>query len=170
MKSLLDILNESTKTYNFKIRVAGELPENFEDKLERSLNKYKIKNFSKAKTIPISEKPLDFPQLQNCEVTHFDAELTYPTTNHVLESYLTLELNFPQTHLRVRNENDPIEEYQDDTDSKPYEALITTEDMGGESGQQSVGNSRIMDLLKELETARKERDLDPTAGIKKEGK
>ena len=30
--------------------------------------------------------------------------------------------------------------------------------MGGESAQQSVGNNRVMDLMKELETARKERE------------
>ena len=38
----------------------------------------------------------------------------------------------------------------------PYETLLTQPDMGGESAQQSVGNNRVMDLMKELETARKE--------------
>ena len=33
--------------------------------------------------------------------------------------------------------------------------------MGGESAQESVGGARIMDLLKELEIARKEREIDP---------
>jgi hypothetical protein len=42
--------------------------------------------------------------------------------------------------------------------------MLTTEDMGGESGQESVGNNRVMDLLKELEKARKEKDNDPMEG------
>ena len=32
--------------------------------------------------------------------------------------------------------------------------------MGGESAQDQVGGAKVMDLLKELETARKERDND----------
>jgi len=36
--------------------------------------------------------------------------------------------------------------------------------MGGESAQDSVGGNRVMDLLKELETARKEREIDPMDG------
>mgnify|MGYP003677935637 FL=1 len=38
--------------------------------------------------------------------------------------------------------------------------------MGGESAQADVGVNRTMDLLKELEVARKERAIDPVDGIK----
>ena len=41
-----------------------------------------------------------------------------------------------------------------------YVAKLTQEDMGGESAQDQVGGTKVMDLLKELETARKERDND----------
>jgi len=167
MKNLQQYIIESTKTYSFKIKAAGELPENFEDQLETALNKYQIVNFSKGSKTPITEKPLDFPQLQNCEVTHFDVELNYPTTNGVLESYLTLELGFPDTHLLVRNENDPLEEVNtiDNDKDKTYETLLTKEDLGGESGQDSVGAKRVMDLLKELEKVKKENEFDPIKGI-----
>jgi len=166
MKSLKEYLIESAKTYKFKIRTAGELPENFEDKLERALNKYQVVSFSKGKKTPITERPLDFPQLQNCETTSFDVEISYPTTSSVLESYLTLDLNFPDTHLIVRGEHEATEEYQNkEKDDKPYESLLTKTDLEDNSAQKNVGANRIMDLLKELETAKKERDLDPIAGI-----
>ena len=32
--------------------------------------------------------------------------------------------------------------------------------------QDTVGGNRIMDLLKELETARKDREIDPVEGVK----
>jgi hypothetical protein len=48
-----------------------------------------------------------------------------------------------------------------------YETLLTKEELGGESAQNSVGNNRIMELLKELEAARKER-ADGTEGFKAE--
>ena len=41
-----------------------------------------------------------------------------------------------------------------------YEAKLTKEDMGGESAQNNVGENRVMDLLKELEAARKDREHD----------
>jgi len=36
--------------------------------------------------------------------------------------------------------------------------MLTKEELEGESAQDQVGEKRIMDLLKELETARKEKD------------
>ena len=62
MKTFKEYLTESEKTYKFIVRVAGELPENCEDKMETALNKYEIIKFNKVKTGPISEKQMDFPQ------------------------------------------------------------------------------------------------------------
>jgi len=168
MKSLKEFLTESKKTYKFKIRAAGELPEGFVDKLETALNKYEVVSFSKGKTTPITERPLDFPQLTNCEVTTFDAEVSYPTTSHILESYLTLNTDYPASHLIVRGENEESEKYQEQKEEKEYNALLTTEELGGESAQDQVGDKRVMDLLKELETAKKENKFDPAKGIYKE--
>jgi len=156
MRSFKDILTESKKTYEFKIGVAGPLPEGFEDSMETSLKKFNVSNMSSGKKTPIQERPLDFPQLQNMEVTYFEAVVEYPTTPQVLQEYLGKCCGIDQAHIIVRNTNDPREEYQETKDDAPYEAMLTTEDMGGETAQDSVGGNRVMDLLKELETARKE--------------
>jgi hypothetical protein len=167
MKTFAEFLTESKKTYKFKVRVAGDLPEKFTDRLESAMTKYDIVGISSGKKTPITEKPLDFPQLSNCEVTHFDVEVNYPVTAFVLEQYLVNETGVGHSHIIVRGEGDPIEGYQEDTgEEKPYEALLTTEDMGGESAQDNVGENRTMELLKELEKARQERDIDPVDGIK----
>lgn len=164
MKTFAQFLTESEKTYKFFIRVAGEVPEGFVDTMETNLNKYEVVKLSTGKRTPITERPMDFPQLQNMEVTHFEAEVKYPTTAHVLEQYLVANCSVPHSHLIVRGEFDPIEEQQAQKDDGPYEAKLTTEDMGGESAQGEVGGARVMDLLKELETARKEREIDPMEG------
>lgn len=167
MKTFSDFLTESKKTYKFFIRVAGDLPEGFKDRLETNLQKYDLVGLSGGKRTPIQEKPLDFPQLQNMEIHHFEAEVNYPVTSHVLEHYLVDNCVIPHTHIIVRREGEPVESYQEDIkDAETYETLLTTEDMGGESAQESVGTNRVMDLLKELEAARKERDVDPVDGIK----
>lgn len=165
MRNFSDFLTESTKTYKFIVRVAGELPEGFKDHLESSLDKFKLLNLSAGKTTPIQAKPLDFPQLTNCEVHHFEVEVQYPTTPHVLERYLVQCCGVSHSYIIVRGEGDPIEEQQTEEpgDDAPYEAILTQEDMGGESAQDSVGENRVMDLLKELEAARQERDVEYNA-------
>ena len=55
------------------------------------------------------------------------------------------------------------EKYQEMPEDTVYKTKLTQEDMGGESAQADVGNNRVMDLLKELEVARKEREHDPSA-------
>lgn len=167
MKTFKSFLTESEKTYKFFVRVAGDLPEGFVDKMERNLNKYELLKLSAGKRTPIQEKPMDFPQLQNCEVTHYDVELKYPVTSHILEYYLVNCCDISHSHITVRGEHDPIERQQSEKTDEPYESILNTEDMGGESAQQDVAGARVMDLLKELETARKEREIDPMEGAPK---
>lgn len=167
MRSFKELLTESKKTYEFKIGVAGSLPEGFEDRMETSLKKFNVSNMTSGKKTPIQERPLDFPQLQNMEVTYFEVAVEYPTTSQVLQEYVGKCCGIEQAYIIVRNANDPREEYQDMDDSAPYEAMLTKEDMGGESAQDAVAGNRVMGLLKELETARKERESDGADGAPK---
>ena len=164
MRKFTDILTESKKIYQFHIGVAGELPENFEDKLEQSLKKFALENISAGKKTPIQERPLDFPQLKNMEVTYWEADVVYPTTPQVLQAYIGECCTIDQAYVIVRNINDPREEYQETKDDAPYEAMLTKEDMGGESAQDNVAGNRVMDLLKELEIARKENEHSGAEG------
>ena len=164
MRSFTTVLTESKKTYEFKIGVAGPLPEGFEDTLETILKKYGASNLTSGKKTPIQERPLDFPQLQNMEVTYFELGVEYPTTPQVLQAYIGNCCNIDQAYVIVRNLTDPREEYQDTKDDAPYEAMLTKEDMGGESAQDNVSGNRIMSLLKELETVRKENEHSGAEG------
>jgi len=171
MKSFAEYLTESEKTYFFKVSVAGEIPEGFEDTMESSLQKFALKNITAGKRTPIQEQPMHFPNLQNMEVTHYDIELSYPTTNQVLEQYISQCSQVPRAHVRVENPyaQDTIAAGDQTGDARtesegPYEALLNSEykdPVSTESAQQNVGANKVMDLLKELEQARKEREHDP---------
>lgn len=169
MKSFAQILTESKKTYEFKIGVAGELPEGFQDHMETALQKFKLLNSSAGKKTPIQERPLDFPQLQNMEVTYFEVETEYPTTVQILQEYLGQCCGIPQSHIIVRNPNEPQELYQEAKEDEVYEPMLTKEDMGGESGQEHVGGERVMGLLAELEKARKEAEVPDGADAAPDG-
>lgn len=157
MKTFVEHLQESKKVYSFKIGIAGDLPENFENTMETALQKYNVVKMTAGKRTPIQERPLDFPQLKNMNVTYYEVDLSYPTTVQVLQEYVGQCCGVKQSHVIVRNPNEPQELYQQETTEGEYVAKLTVEDMGGETAQDRVGTNRVMNLLKELETARKER-------------
>jgi hypothetical protein len=164
MGIFIETLNESKKTYKFLVRVAGNLPESFDKHLKTHLEKFSLVEISSPKRTPIQETPMDFPQLQNMEVTTYEVEVNYPTTSHVLEQYLVGCCGVDHTHINVRVPGEPVELDQKKTEETVYEPLLSKEDLGGESAQGAVATNRVMDLLKELEVARKERTIDPLAG------
>ena len=105
MKSFKEYLTESVeeKKYAFKLKVAGDLPEHFEDTVKLALDKYQVSNFSKGKTTPIQAKLADFPTLENQQVTIFDIELNYPTTSQVLTSYVSEHTGMNPCCIKVRS-------------------------------------------------------------------
>lgn len=166
MKSFAEFLTESKKTYAFKIGVAGPLPQDFQERLQMGLKKYDVASLSKGKKTPIQERPLDFPNLQNMEVTYFETEVHYPTTVQVLHEYLSQLCSVHRAHIIVRSATEPQELYQAQPESDTYETLLTKEELGGVDGQGSAGSNRVMELLKELEQVRKEREHEPAGAVK----
>jgi hypothetical protein len=160
MRSFQQILNESKKTYSFKIGLAGDLPEGIDSKLKTALHRYGVVSMSAGKKTPIQERPLEFPNLQNTQITYYEVELNYPTTDGVLQEYLGHFCSMPASHVKVRNANDPlvVDQTDESKDKKPYEALLTKEHIDADSAQQDVGQNRVMDLLKELEKEQKQRN------------
>ena len=165
MRSFAQILSESKKVYPFKIGIAGELPADCVDEMKSSLQKFGLESISSGKKTPIQKKPLDFPQLENCEVTYFDIELSYPTIPPVLHEYLSQCCGIHSSMMLVRNANDPVIREFEPVENKPYETLLTTHELGCNCGQHAVGQNRIMELFKELEIARKEGEQSPMRAL-----
>ena len=67
MSTLKHYLNESAKEYDFKIKIAGDIADDFATRMETALQKYDVKKLSAGKKTPIQEHPLDFPQLKNIQ-------------------------------------------------------------------------------------------------------
>lgn len=154
MKTFNEYITESAKTYPFRIKVAGELPENFNKHLKGLLEKFSCKKLSAGSKTPIQEMPLDFPELKNMEVSIFEAELCYPTTTAELTNYVSTSLKIPQTHLKIKSPFDPTEEYQEDmkeVEKEKTEALLNQDyEKSPKENQSLVGQKRAMNLIKEL--------------------
>ncbi len=113
MSTFKDYLTESAKSYDYKIKVAGQIADDFASKMETALQKFEVAKMSAGKKTPIMTQPLDFPQLSNEEVTIFDVTTNYPASTREMKEYLGVYMNVPQTHIVVRKPNEPSEEYQE---------------------------------------------------------
>ena len=114
MSTFKDYLTESSKSYDYKIKVAGMVADDFASKLESALAKFEVAKMSAGKKTPIMTLPLDFPALSNEQVTIFDVTTNYPASPRVMHEYLSDLLRIPATHIVVRKPGEPTEQYQDE--------------------------------------------------------
>ena len=113
MSTFKQYLSESAKSYDYKIKVAGQIDKDFAPRMETALGKFEVAKMSAGKKTPIQTMPLDFPALTNEEVTIFDVTTNYPASSREMKEYLGACMNVPQTHIVVRKPNEPSEEYQE---------------------------------------------------------
>ena len=114
MSTFKDYLTESTKSYDYKIKIAGEPKDIDKNALETALQKFDLASMSAGKSTPIMTLPLDFPRLSNEQVTIFDVTTNYPESPRVMHEYLSDILRIPMTHIVVKKPGEPSEEYQDE--------------------------------------------------------
>ena len=80
MKTFKEYLTESKKVYDFRIKVAGELPESFQENLKTTLGRCGVSKLEKVASTPYQAAPLDFPNHPNSEVHIFEVVCDYPVT------------------------------------------------------------------------------------------
>jgi|TARA_E500000318_G_scaffold107221_1_gene116231 hypothetical protein len=162
MMNFKNYLTESAKQYDYKIKVAGPISDDFSNRLETALGKFEVSKMSAGKTYPIQETPLDFPQISNMEVTIFDATTNYPCSTHAMQEYLADYMNMPSNQVVVRRPGEPTEEYQDQmkaaTQSEYKNKLMDLEykDSPKVKGEDFHSTKANMSLLKELLKDREE--------------
>ena len=161
MKTFKEYLTESKKIYSFKVKVAGELPEKFQEGLTARLGRCGVMSVKKLTTTPIQESPLDFPELTNMEVTVFEVICEYPVTS----PEITVEvknMGIDEACFRVRGANEPSEQEQILAAAEPTgEALLDENDL--DQGNTKIkhkdyfGDEFNKGFLKELSKAAKDR-------------
>ena len=167
MSTFKDYLTESAKSYDYKVKVAGTLADDFASKLESALAKFEVANMSAGKKTPIMTLPLDFPALSNEQVTIFDVTTNYPASSNVMKEYLSDILRVPATHMVVKKPGEPTEQYQDDMQvakkSEYANKLMDIEykDAPKVKGEEFHSTKANMGLLKELLKDRQENKEAP---------
>tara|TARA_B100001564_G_C20451997_1_gene583885 strand:- start:182 stop:793 length:612 start_codon:yes stop_codon:yes gene_type:complete len=171
MSTFQDYLTESTKSYDYRIKIAGEPKDIDKNALESALQKFDLASMSAGKSTPIMTLPLDFPRLSNEQVTIFDVTTNYPESPRVMHEYLSDLLRIPMTHIVVRKPGEPTEEYQQDMEvAKKSEYAnklhdIEYKDAPKVNADEHTGDKFNMSLLKEL---LKDREVNKDAPKEKE--
>ncbi len=168
MRSLKDYLIESQKTYAFKVKVAGPIPEKFTENIKARLAKYGCSKFEQKVTTPIQASPMDFPELSNVEVTVFEAECSYPVTPPELLMAIKSSVAISETHIRVRNfreadELDTIDNLVGDSAEKKKTALLNDpsyKEAEKIKTKNYFGDDFNKALLKDLQKTAKQRKKD----------
>ena len=150
MKSFKQYLIESQQTYDFKIKIAGDCPEDCDTKIKEALTQFGANSCVQKMRTPIQETHVDFPECKNVSVTVFEVSLDYPATSAQIRSQVSTILGINESNIRVRN---PLEEQETEInhqyDEKSGTALLN-EPYEKSNNQNLVGEKRKMDLLREL--------------------
>jgi len=78
MKPFAKYLAESERTYNYRMKIVGDVPTGFIKDLEGKLSQFDIVKMSKPKTSPVRKNIPDFPAFPNETLTIVDVEFKYP--------------------------------------------------------------------------------------------
>ena len=78
MKNFKDYLAESQRTYNYRIKIVGDVAPDFLKMLEDKLKQFDPVKVGAVKQTPIQLKPADFPAHANESVSSMDCEFRYP--------------------------------------------------------------------------------------------
>jgi hypothetical protein len=169
MSTFKHYLTEATTTYDYKVKIAGDIDKDFATRMETCLQKFEVAKMSAGKKTPIQSLPLDFPALSNEAVTIYDVSTNYPTSVREMQEYLADYLRISPAHVVVRKPGEPTEEYQEEmavagkSEYKNKLQDIEMSDAPKVTGADWHSTQANMSLLKELL-----KDKKPQEGIKQE--
>lgn len=149
MKTFKEYLSESKKVYGFKVKIAGDISENFKDELKQALTKYHVVSLDSS-VVPVEESSVDFPEISNKQINVFDLVVDLPITAPEIVN-LVKEMGVMEECLRVRGSGEPSEFETKLVDDKIPEK-IQHKDYFGDDFNKS--------FLKDLEKTVKERNKE----------
>ena len=159
MKTFKTYLQESVKTYSFRIRLADcDCNAELMDKIEQALSAFKLVDITKPKSLPIA-RTKEFHKLGPVGRYAFDVETAYPANPPQVQQAIHNCCGVPLSHIYVAtaigdDQDAAFETPPEHTDSG--KALLADPELKQEdnNAQDHVGLKKIDSLLKDLEKNR----------------
>ncbi len=100
MKNFQEYLAESQRTYNYRIKIVGDVEPAFLKALEEKLKQFDPVKVSAVKKTPIQLKPADFPAHANESVNSMECEFRYPAIEPQIQQIARL-LGLDENRIRL---------------------------------------------------------------------
>ena len=155
MNSLKKYIMESVRSYNYTIKIAGDVDKNFIEMFRYNLNKFDPISIGDPTTTPIQKDPYGFPGVTNQPVTIIKAEFRYPATEPMIQQIaMLLGHNINLVRVVTSDFDDSInseaEGYANQADHNPLLNHAELEDNGKEAAKE-YGDSYLSSIKKQSE-------------------
>jgi hypothetical protein len=154
MRSLKQFIMESIHTYDYTVKIAGEVDDKFIDMFKFNLKKFDPIEMSEPKTTPIQKDPYGFPGVSNVPVTLIKCKFRYPATEPMIQQLAQLcgyNVNLVRLVKTGYDESVTTEQegYENQMEHSP---LLTHEELeeqpGAKEAAKAYGNS-YLDSIKD---------------------
>ena len=130
MKPFAKYLAESERTYNYRIKVVGDVPDGFFKELRDKCAQFDVVKMSDAKSTPVRRVIPDFPAFPNQPMKIVDVEFKYPAIEPQIKQLAQLlgldpnriVMNTDGYEDSLNIENNKIEDENKDLLDSPYPA------------------------------------------------
>lgn len=135
MKSLKQYIAESVHTYNYTIKIAGEVDKNFLELFLFNLKKFDPADISKPSTTPIQKSPYGFPNISNEPVTIIKCKFRYPATEPMVQQMAQL-LGYNLNMVRMVNTDydDSVDREMEGYENQMKDSPVLTHEEMEDSG------------------------------------
>lgn len=161
MKSLKQYITESVHTYDYTIKIAGEIDKNWLDMFKYNLNKFDPIDISAPATTPIQKDPYGFPNISNQPVTIIKCKFRYPATEPMVQQIAQL-LGYNVDMVRMVNSkyddsiNDEVEGYANQMKNSP----VLTHEEEIEKGAKAASKAYSGSYLDSIKDQAKDSKID----------
>lgn len=140
---------ESVHTYDYTVKIAGEVDDTFINMFKHNLKKFDPIEMSEPKSTPIQKDPYGFPGVSNVPVTLIKCKFRYPATEPMIQQMAQLcgyNVNMVRLVKTGYDESvtSELEGYENEMDHSP---LLTHEELeeqpGAKEAAKAYGNSYL---------------------------
>jgi hypothetical protein len=169
MKSLKHYIVESVHTYNYTIKIAGDVDKNFINLFKYNLKKFDPVKIGEPTSTPIQKDPYGFPNLSNQSVTIIKAEFRYPATEPMIQQIAQL-LGYQVDMVRVVSSdfdnsiNSEAAGYANEMDHNP---LLLHPELEEQPGAKEASKNYGDSYLKSIQAQAKDSKIDIPYDAKK---
>jgi len=104
MKPFAQYLAESERVYTYRIKIAGDVPADFEKGLRDRMEQFDVVKMSTPRVTPVRKVIPDFPAFKNDRVTIIDVDTRYPAIEPQIKQLAQL-MNFDPNRIVMNTRN-----------------------------------------------------------------